>query len=194
MDAVQAMNGHGGWPLTAFLTPDGRAVLRRDLLPARAAPRDAGVPAGPDRHRRRVARAPRRGRRAGRRGSSSTIARAAQLHRRRGAARRTDIADAAPSALRRSFDARWGGFGGAPKFPQPMTLEFLLRRCAARRARRARDGHDHARPHGRRRDLRPARRRLRPVQRPTPPGSSRTSRRCSTTTRSSRACTRARGW
>ena len=31
--------------------------------------------------------------------------------------------------LRRSFDARWGGFGGAPKFPQPMTLEFLLRRA-----------------------------------------------------------------
>ncbi|MGZ4126044.1 MAG: thioredoxin domain-containing protein, partial [Actinomycetota bacterium] len=30
-------------------------------------------------------------------------------------------------ALRRAFDPRWGGFGGAPKFPQPMTLEFLLR-------------------------------------------------------------------
>ncbi|HEX9121835.1 MAG TPA: thioredoxin domain-containing protein, partial [Actinomycetota bacterium] len=29
--------------------------------------------------------------------------------------------------LRAGFDARWGGFGGAPKFPQPMTLEFLLR-------------------------------------------------------------------
>ena len=30
-------------------------------------------------------------------------------------------------ALRPSFDGRWGGFGGAPKFPQPMTLEFCLR-------------------------------------------------------------------
>ena len=35
----------------------------------------------------------------------------------------------AMTSLRRSFDARWGGFGGAPKFPQPMTLEFLLRQA-----------------------------------------------------------------
>ena len=40
-----------------------------------------------------------------------------------------EVADDATHALRRSFDARWGGFGGAPKFPQPMTLEFLLRRA-----------------------------------------------------------------
>jgi hypothetical protein len=33
--------------------------------------------------------------------------------------------------LRAAFDPEWGGFGGAPKFPQPMTLEFLLR-CRAR--------------------------------------------------------------
>jgi uncharacterized protein YyaL (SSP411 family) len=33
----------------------------------------------------------------------------------------------AHAGLRSAFDARWGGFGGAPKFPQPMTLEFLLR-------------------------------------------------------------------
>ena len=33
MDAVQAMTGRGGWPMTVFLTPDGRAVLRRHLLP-----------------------------------------------------------------------------------------------------------------------------------------------------------------
>ena len=33
MDAVQAMTGRGGWPMTVFLTPDGRAVLRRHVLP-----------------------------------------------------------------------------------------------------------------------------------------------------------------
>ena len=33
MEAVQAMTGHGGWPMTVFLTPDGRPVLRRHLLP-----------------------------------------------------------------------------------------------------------------------------------------------------------------
>ncbi len=38
-----------------------------------------------------------------------------------------DLLREAFGGLRRSFDHRWGGFGGAPKFPQPMTLEFLLR-------------------------------------------------------------------
>jgi uncharacterized protein YyaL (SSP411 family) len=38
---------------------------------------------------------------------------------------------AALEGLRAAFDPEWGGFGGAPKFPQPMTLEFLLR-CRAR--------------------------------------------------------------
>ena len=33
MQAVQAMTGHGGWPMTVFLTPDGRALLRRHVLP-----------------------------------------------------------------------------------------------------------------------------------------------------------------
>ncbi len=39
------------------------------------------------------------------------------------------LADAAVAGLRHAFDPTWGGFGGAPKFPQPMTLEFLLRRA-----------------------------------------------------------------
>ena len=38
MAAVQAMTGHGGWPMTVFLTPEGPAVLRRDLFP----PEDRG--------------------------------------------------------------------------------------------------------------------------------------------------------
>ena len=46
MEAVQAMTGHGGWPMTVFLDPDGRAVLRRHLLPARREPRDAELPHG----------------------------------------------------------------------------------------------------------------------------------------------------
>ena len=44
MDATVAMTGQGGWPMTVFLTPDGRAVLRRHVLPARAAARPALVP------------------------------------------------------------------------------------------------------------------------------------------------------
>ena len=45
MDAVQAMTGAGGWPLNAFLTPDGDPVLVRHLLPARAAPGHAELAA-----------------------------------------------------------------------------------------------------------------------------------------------------
>ena len=52
MDAVVALTGHGGWPMTVFLTPDGRAVLRRHVLPARAAPRAAELPAGAARRSR----------------------------------------------------------------------------------------------------------------------------------------------
>src|SRR5204862_44457 len=39
------------------------------------------------------------------------------------------VADEAFQTLRHAFDPRWGGFGGAPKFPQPMTLEFVLRQA-----------------------------------------------------------------
>ena len=46
MDAVVAMTGHGGWPLTVVPHARGRAVSRRHLLSARAAARDAGVRAG----------------------------------------------------------------------------------------------------------------------------------------------------
>ena len=42
MDAVVALTGQGGWPMTVFLTPERRAVLRRHVLPARAAARAAG--------------------------------------------------------------------------------------------------------------------------------------------------------
>ena len=48
MDAVQAMTGSGGWPMTVFLTPDGRAVLRGHVLPPGAAARPAVVPPGAD--------------------------------------------------------------------------------------------------------------------------------------------------
>ena len=63
--------------------------------------------------------------------------------------------DGAITALKRSYDAEYGGWGGAPKFPSASTIEFLLRR-----GERA-DGAAHAAPDGRRRHLRPDRRRLR---------------------------------
>ena len=60
MDAVVALSGHGGWPMTVFLTPGGRAVLRRDVLPARAAARAAELPAAARRGVRCLPRAARR--------------------------------------------------------------------------------------------------------------------------------------
>ena len=65
--------------------------------------------------------------------------------------------------LRRSFDETWGGFGSAPKFPQPMTLEFVLRMALRDAPDALDDAHDDPRSDGRGRHLRPARRRLRPL-------------------------------
>ena len=61
MAAVQALTGGGGWPMSVFLTPELRAVLRRHLLPARRPPRPAGLPAGARRGGRCVPQPPRRG-------------------------------------------------------------------------------------------------------------------------------------
>jgi uncharacterized protein len=126
MDAVQAMNGHGGWPLTAFLTPDGEPFYAGTYYPPEP---QHGMPAF-----RQVLTGIAEAWRDQRdevtlQGSRIVehIARAASP-----TATETpltgDIADAATDVLRRSFDRRSGGFGDAPKFPQPMVLEFLLRR------------------------------------------------------------------
>ena len=124
MDAVQAMTGRGGWPLTAFLTPDGKPFYAGTYFPDEDR---HGMPAF-----RRVLTA---------------IAETWDTRRGEavGQARRVveAIARAAPEApteepteallagavewLRSASDTAWGGFGGAPKFPQPMLLEFLLR-------------------------------------------------------------------
>ena len=134
MDAVQAMTGSGGWPLTAFLTPGRRAVLRGHLLPERGPPRHAGLPLRP----RRPSRTP---------GSTVATRPGPQSARIVEAIDRTgrlaasaepltdEILRAGVRGLRRAFDPRWGGFGGAPKFPQPMTLEFLPAHAPARERR-----------------------------------------------------------
>ena len=121
--------------MSVFLTPDGPAVLRRDLLPARAAPRPAGVPRtsspappGPGATQRlEVVAAGQRSRR---------DARPSRTACRPTAAAPTDgLLDAARSTRSSRASTRCnGGWGGAPKFPQPMTLDFLLGRIAARRS------------------------------------------------------------
>jgi uncharacterized protein len=125
MDAVQAMTGQGGWPLSAFLTPDGRPFFAGTYFPKEAG---RGLPSF-----RQVLDAIR----------EAWHARRPDLEEQGGriveAISRTvsvadpeepltdEISTSALATLRDAFDTRWGGFGVAPKFPQPMTLEFVLR-------------------------------------------------------------------
>ena len=165
MQAVQALTGRGGWPMTVWLHARRPAVLRRHLLPERRPPRDAVVRARLRGGRRGVARTPRRGPRAG--------GRAHRGDRRAGhAARRRSVELSPPDCCATptttsppQFDPSYGGFGAAPKFPQAMTLDFLLPRAtsATRSDADARDDHDDARRDGRGRHVRPGRRRLRPL-------------------------------
>ncbi len=126
MDAVQAMTGQGGWPMSVFLTPAGKPIMAGTYYP----PRDLG-------HRpsfRRVMEA---------------VADAWQNRRdevddqadRLTAAVRTTIPPlpappepavvaAAIDALSASLDDQHGGFGGPPKFPQAPSLELLIRTLA----------------------------------------------------------------
>jgi hypothetical protein len=125
MEAVVALTGHGGWPLTVFLTPDGRPFWGGTYFPPE--PRH-GLP--------------------GFRQVLSAIA-DAFADRRGDLDRQADVlteaireaSERAPSAepltegiltgalatLGRAFDPANGGFGGAPKFPPASTLDLLLR-------------------------------------------------------------------
>ena len=162
----------GGWPLTMFLTPRRpAALLRRHLFPERAAPRPAGVQGSAAARRGVLPRARSGPAQAERRADAGVRRTRATARLRRTAAQRRAARRAAGSSSPRTFDARFGGFGGAPKFPHPKTIERLLRDWYATRREAgagpagAVHGDAHAAPHGRRRPLRPARRRLLPLLR-----------------------------
>ena len=125
MDAVQAMNGQGGWPLSAFLTPAGEPFFAGTYfppVPAHGMPSFRQVLMGiAQTWRERRGDVEAQGRQV-----TQMIARAAQLRPTEDPLN-AGIAEQAVETLGRAFDPMWGGFGGAPKFPQPMTLEFLLR-------------------------------------------------------------------
>jgi uncharacterized protein YyaL (SSP411 family) len=121
MEATQAMTGQGGWPMTCFLTPDGEPFFCGTYFPK---PHFVEL-------LRRVTEAW-QGQR------EDLVAQAKQIV--------TSLADAGPppaggvvteedlstafAGLITSYDAANGGFGGAPKFPPSMALEFLLRHHA----------------------------------------------------------------
>ena len=139
-------------------------VLRRHVLPARGARRDALVPAGAGRHRRGLPRAPRRGRAPGRGarcdpagGAARAAARGLQPHAGDAARRAADAARPARRAQRR--------IRPRPQVPAALGAHVPAAHAPAQRQRGgARDGAAHAQAHGRRRHPRPARRRLPPLR------------------------------
>src|SRR5690606_34515158 len=129
MAATQAMTGHGGWPMTVFATPDGEPFFTGTYFPPRPV---QGMPSF-GQLLEAVADAWRTRR-------DEVTGSAAEV--------RTALAELGPpvtdpgdvtrdatravlAALARTFDPTNGGFGGAPKFPPSMVLEWLLRHDAA---------------------------------------------------------------
>jgi uncharacterized protein YyaL (SSP411 family) len=132
MMAVQAMTGQGGWPLTAFLTPEGEPFFGGTYFPPEPHPGLASfsqiLTAIGDAYGER---------------KDEVVRNARELREllERNAAERTvgpvtedgaeivgsDLLSHAFRFLLSRFDATHGGFGTAPKFPQPVTLEFSLR-------------------------------------------------------------------
>jgi uncharacterized protein YyaL (SSP411 family) len=125
MDAVQTMTGHGGWPMTVFLTPEGAPFYGGTYFP----PDDRhGMPSF-SRLLQAVAETWRERRGEVEEQGKQLTGRLAIESRLRPSAEpiTDDILREAFANLRSHFDPEHGGFGGAPKFPQPMTIDFLLR-------------------------------------------------------------------
>jgi uncharacterized protein YyaL (SSP411 family) len=129
MAAVQAMTGGGGWPMSVFLTPDGRPFYGGTYFPdepRHGMPSFRQVLEGVDRawreQRTEVEQA----------GVRLVDALVAQSRLEAGTEDASvSLLEAATSGIEASFDTQNGGWGRAPKFPQPMTIEYLLRRHVA---------------------------------------------------------------
>jgi uncharacterized protein len=129
MGAVQAMTGGGGWPMSVFLTPEGRPFYGGTYFPNRPShglPSFQQLLAGID-------EAWRTQRGEVEESGARLVAQLAPAARpaAAGDAPTPALFDAVYDILMRTFDTTNGSWGGAPKFPQPMTNEFLLRRMAA---------------------------------------------------------------
>ena len=125
MAAVQTLTGTGGWPMSVFLTPALEPFFGGTYFP----PDDRhGLPGFPrvlgaisDAYRDRRDEIVEQGRQL-----SAHLRQQLEVLPGRSDVERRQL-DGAAARLRESFDPKHGGFGSAPKFPAPMTLEFLLR-------------------------------------------------------------------
>src|SRR3954471_6147092 len=127
MTATQALTGQGGWPMTVFATPDGRPFYcgtyyppsPRHGMPSFRQVMDAVTDAWTTRRDELEAAG---GRIAEGIGARLDLGAPTPLS--------AEVLDRAVDVLAGTYDERTGGFGGAPKFPPSMVLEFLLRNAA----------------------------------------------------------------
>ncbi|HTC70686.1 MAG TPA: thioredoxin domain-containing protein [Acidothermaceae bacterium] len=125
MDATQALTGHGGWPMTCFLTPDGEPFYCGTYYPSRPL---HGLPSF-----REVLDAVSQawvGRRDELTKAGADVVRLLGERAAVPSERRppdVEVLDAAVAVLRSEYDEHRGGFGTAPKFPPSAVLEFLIR-------------------------------------------------------------------
>ncbi|GCE27114.1 thioredoxin domain-containing protein [Dictyobacter alpinus] len=134
MQAVQAMTGQGGWPMTMFLMPDGRPFYGGTYFPPQDRRYGQQVMPGFPRVLMSIADAFSH-QRAELEEQSTQVAN--HLKQRSGMLAQADkrvttppaqeVLLAAEKRIIEDFDPRYGGFGAAPKFPNTMALEFLLR-------------------------------------------------------------------
>jgi uncharacterized protein len=126
MDAVVALTGQGGWPMTVFLTPAGEPFFGGTYYPPE--PRHS-LPSF-----RQVLLAVSEAWRERRDDVTKQSEVLVEALRRSGTSEPSseplvsNLLSEAVAGLRRSYDLQWGGFGHAPKFPPASTVEFLLRR------------------------------------------------------------------
>jgi len=128
MQATQAMTGHGGWPMTVFLTPDGEPFYAGTYFP----PDDRhGMPSF-----RRVLLGVADAWRNRQDSVTRTAAQMRELYKASTERTRTTgpldeaLFTRATEGLRRRYEPVYGGFDGAPKFPPTMALDFALRQWA----------------------------------------------------------------
>ncbi len=129
MSAVVALTGQGGWPMSLFLTPDGVPFYGGTYFPNT---RRYNMPVFTDVLRGVVDAW--KNRRDQIQTSGIKILEAIQpsdLMETLDSPLDTHTLDQAITNIQRSFDWTNGGWGSAPKFPQPMTIEFLIRRYVA---------------------------------------------------------------
>jgi uncharacterized protein len=128
MDAVTAMTGQGGWPMSVFLTPQGEPFYGGTYFPPTAR---YGMPSFSE-LLHAIARAWKNDRddllRTGRQ-VAEHLQQANQIGGTSTPLQTKTLEDAA-MRLSQSYDWKNGGWGKAPKFPQPMTISLLLQRAA----------------------------------------------------------------